>query len=383
MKLALVIEKMDPQRGGRELSTAQIAAELAGRGCEVTILCQTGEWQCEGVKIIELGRRGCCRSRRQVNFLADLARAIDEGDYDVVHATLPVPGATVYQPRGGTIPAQVAASGRRWKRLGPIRVGLFERINLSRRKLARLERAVMADRDVLCLGVSSMVTREFADHYGRRENVRTIYNAVDVPPVDANQWAQWRQQRRDELGAASGDVVFITVATNYALKGVNEAIRAFGQLLHNRPQLGARLVVVGQDRFDRQQRLADFCQVGNRVTFLPRTPDIYPWYAAADACVLLSWYDPCSRTVLEATRLGIPSITTEFNGAAKILAEGAGIVVSSPADLAAVTAAMEELSDPTVRSACSEAGRHVADRLSIARHVDQLLEAYEEARKSP
>ena len=45
MKIALVIERMDPQRGGREVSTAQVAVALSRRGHEVTVLTL---WSTEG-----------------------------------------------------------------------------------------------------------------------------------------------------------------------------------------------------------------------------------------------------------------------------------------------------------------------------------------------
>ena len=113
MNVALVIERMDCSRGGRETSTAQIAACLARRGVRVTILCQSGSWRAEGVAVCELGRRGLTRRGRLRGFVADVQREIAGGEFDIVHAMLPVPGANVYQLRGGTIPAQRAASRRR------------------------------------------------------------------------------------------------------------------------------------------------------------------------------------------------------------------------------------------------------------------------------
>lgn len=112
MKIALVIERMDASRGGRETSTSQIACELARRGEDVTILCQQGRSEPAGVTIKELGRRGLTRSRKLANFIADVEREISAGRYDIVHAMLPVPSSNVYQPRGGTIPGQLAASLR-------------------------------------------------------------------------------------------------------------------------------------------------------------------------------------------------------------------------------------------------------------------------------
>ena len=42
MRLALVIEKYDPQGGGAERSTRQIAMELVSRGHDVTVISRAG-----------------------------------------------------------------------------------------------------------------------------------------------------------------------------------------------------------------------------------------------------------------------------------------------------------------------------------------------------
>jgi len=372
VRIALLIERMDPSRGGRERSTQQIAAALARRGHEVVVLCQEGASDSPGVEVCPLGARGRLRWSRLAHYVADARRAFREADYDVVHAVLPVPGADVYQPRGGTVPAQRRANQRRrpaWLRAC---FDLAEPANRCRRRLARLERRVMADASVVCLAVSEMVAEEFRRHYGRTRGVRVIYNGVDVPDPDGPRRERWRRERRASIGAADDAAVFLTVATNPRLKGVGEAVEA----LFGAGRTGARLVVVGDERGEARRR-AEALGAGDRVHVFGRTDEVFPWYAAADAVVLLSWYDPCSRVVLEAVRWRLPAITTRFNGAAEVLAGGAGIVVDSPRETAAVRAAMDELADPARRAARADACRDVADGLSVDRHVDELLEVYQ------
>ena len=368
---------MDVTLGGRETSTAQIAEALARRGHEVTVLCQTGSYSAEGVQVRPLGRRGWFRVIRLRNFIADVQAEIADRKYDVVHAMLPVPGADVYQPRGGTVPARRAAAARRRPWLGAMLAALAEAINPRRRLTAALERAVMDDTGTLCLAVSYMVCQEVEQYYGRTDRVRVIYNAVDAPdPADPRR-QQWRSLRRQELEVGEDTVVFLTVAVNFELKGVAETIAAFARWRHGEEgSPDARLVVVGRDMPERYEQLAGMHSAGSEVVFKPPTGEVFQWYAAADACVLLSWYDPCSRVVLEAARWGIPSITTVHNGAAEVISGAGGIVVSSPRDARSVVAAMVELADRDRRRAREDACRQVADRLGIDRHVEELLEAY-------
>ncbi|MBI5724801.1 MAG: glycosyltransferase family 4 protein [Planctomycetes bacterium] len=379
MQIAIVIERMDPFRGGRETSTAQIAAELARRGQKVTVICRQGVWRCEGVELLALGRRGALRICRLKNFIEDVQKTLAGRKFDIVHSMFPLPGASICQFRGGTVPAQVLASKRKRSILGDLAVSLFEPWNFCRRKMGVLERMVAADSGTWCLAVSEMVAKELQEHYGRTQNVRVVYNAVDMPPHDSPERADHRQRLRFNLGTGPNDPVFLTVATNFELKGVAEAIEAFAEWYHSHNgQINGKLVVVGRDRPEGYERHAGLREIGSQVVFIGHSDHIMQWYAAADAFILLSWYDPCSRVVLEATRWGIPSITTAYNGAAEILAEGGGVVVESPKNRKQVVAAMDSLADAKSRAERSAACLKISPRLSIERHVDELLGIYEE-----
>jgi UDP-glucose:(heptosyl)LPS alpha-1,3-glucosyltransferase len=378
MRIALVIERMDTARGGRETSTAQIASGLAARGHDVTVLCERGRLDHPSVKVRELGADGITRAARLRSLMARVAACAPE--YDIVHATMPVPGANVYQPRGGTVPAQQAASVRR--RRGPAGKALAAiggRLHLRRRSAARAERQVMADQHVMCLAVSEMVRREFETCYGRRHNVRTIFNAVQTPPPDTPQRQDWRQRVRYDCGMSQSDRAFLCVATNFELKGVSELIYAFSRWIHSGNAGGNdRLIIVGREEPAGYVRQAQMRDVGDRVVFVGPTSEVFRYYAAADVLVLLSWYDPCSRAVLEAACWGIPSITTAYNGAAEAIG-GAGIVAPSPRHTREIVSAMTQLADPSRRRQAADACLALAPRFSMERHVADLEEAYADA----
>ncbi len=383
MKIALAIERMHVLRGGREASTAQIAAELAHRGHDVTVLCGEGDWSHSGVQLRTVGDAGLpLRVQRLNSFVSAVARVAEQDSFDVLHTMLPVPGANVYQPRGGTVPAQREASFRRRGRLGRLLRRVVEPLNINRGRMGALERRVVSDGSVRLLAVSEMVAEEFRRHYGRDEGVRTIYNAVEVPDPTDHHRAEWREAVRKKLNVDESAVVFLTIANNPALKGVAEAITAFARWFRSeKTGPDARLVVVGREKPELYVSWAERRNVTGRVVFVPPTDNIFPWYAGADVCVLLSWYDPCSRVVLEATRWGIPSITTVYNGAAEVLSAGGGVVVGSPSETDDVVRAMADLADVESRRRHGEACRRVADELSISRHVDELLEVYAELRR--
>ena len=381
MNVALVLERMDPSLGGRESYTAQVAASLAARGLGVTVICQTARWTCPGVRIVELGSHGLMRHARLSRFVSDARREIERGQVDIVHAMFPLGGADIYQPHGGTAPAQYRANLRRRRGLRRMATWAFRELNFRRCLNARLERDIADDTGVCCLCVSPMVAREFEQHYRRTENVRVIFNGVEVPACDEATRLQWRRQRRDELGIGPDDPVFLAVATNLELKGVPQAIEAFARCLVQPECRNGQLVVVGSKRREaiaRCERLADRCGVTDRVHLFGPTPDIFQWYAAADALVQLSWYDSCGLTILEAMRWSIPALSTAQAGASSLLEKGAGITVDWPDDIESVTAAMAQLADPARRQEYADVCDQLAGDLTMARHVDQLVELYEE-----
>ncbi|MCP4378272.1 MAG: glycosyltransferase family 4 protein, partial [bacterium] len=313
MKVALIIERMDLQRGGRETSTAQTAAELARCGCDVTIICQSGSWQGQGVNVLPIGARGTSRTSRLRNFASDVTRAIEGKGFDIVHTTLPIPRANVYQPRGGTVRGQLAASLRRRSTMGRLLRKVTEPFNAYRRQMARFERDLLSDGGAICLCVSQMVKDECLNYYGIKDRVEVVYNCADTPSAEFRDAD--RKRVRGQIGAAADGPVFLTVATNFELKGVAQAIEAFAQWRSESGCDASRLVVVGRQSPDRCMKLAVALGLGDAIVFIPPTENVFQWYAAADAVILLSWYDPCSRVVLEAAGWGIPSITTRFNGA--------------------------------------------------------------------
>lgn len=379
MRIALILEHMDPSRGGREVYTDWVAAALAARGHDVTVICMSASWGREGVAVRELGRRGRVPSRYLRNFMSDVRAEIGSGRYDVTHAMLPVEGVDVYQPHAGTMPQRREAS-LRWRRgVFWLSAAITGRMNLYRRLLAGVERRVVADRRTVCLCVSGMVADQFRRFFGRTEGVRVAFNGVQVPAAGGEQRCAWRRRRREEIGAGASDVVVLCVASNLRLKGVPEAAAAFGLWQGQAGRGGGdRFVSVGLRTTRRERRRVVRWMDARQAVLVGPTADVFSWYAAADVCVLLSWYDSCSLTVLEALRWGVPAITTSYNGAAEVLSDGAGVVVATPADVQAAAEAMALLAEPARRREASRACRAKAEWLSVDRHVDDLLAVYAE-----
>jgi UDP-glucose:(heptosyl)LPS alpha-1,3-glucosyltransferase len=101
--------------------------------------------------------------------------------------------------------------------------------------------------------------------------------------------------------------------------------------------------------------------------WLGARPDVERWYAAADALVIPTLYEPFGNVHLEALASGLPVVTTTAAGGAEAVGTEGGVVVP-PGDAAAVTAALARLraGDP---QALASAARAAAEPFTFERQV--------------
>src|SRR5580765_7089308 len=88
LKVALVILHADPARGGAERYTVDLAAALAKRRHQVTLLASDFAGPIEGVNEVALPAKGATRSSGYRRFLRELDDHISTRRFDVVHAML-------------------------------------------------------------------------------------------------------------------------------------------------------------------------------------------------------------------------------------------------------------------------------------------------------
>jgi UDP-glucose:(heptosyl)LPS alpha-1,3-glucosyltransferase len=120
--------------------------------------------------------------------------------------------------------------------------------------------------------------------------------------------------------------------------------------------------------------------VPGRVTRIALSDNIIAQYREADFFVLPTKHDPCSLVVLEALAMGLPVISTVFNGATEIMKDGVhGFVLEDPEDVSALADAMRKMLDPQLRARMRQACLELRPRLSYEHHVDELLGIYERA----
>lgn len=375
MRIGLVIENLDPRRGGAEQWTTQFAAWLARSGHEVHVVA--GSFSPEVAKLGIVAHRLPATGSR-IEFAQAAERRLDELRLDVTHDMGYGWHCDVFQPHGGSR----AAANEQNLLLAPRCLRAVKRQAarcLPRyREFHRLAMAQYMADDRVFIALSKMVARDFERHHGvHRETIRLVYNGVDIERYSPEHQRRYRAVVRDELGVADHEMLLLIVAHNFRLKGVPTLLASVANLIRaGRP---VRLAVVGGKRQPAFARLATRLGVARATTFVGSVDDAVPYYAAADVYVQPTFYDPCSLVVLEALASGLPVVTSRYNGAGELITPGVeGWIVNDPADADELTQCLLPLLEPAIRARMALAARRLALEHSFDRNCRELLAVYEE-----
>jgi UDP-glucose:(heptosyl)LPS alpha-1,3-glucosyltransferase len=119
--------------------------------------------------------------------------------------------------------------------------------------------------------------------------------------------------------------------------------------------------------------------IDSRVNMVGHASNPAPFYAAADAFALPTFFDPFANATLEAMAAGLPVVTSGQNGAAEILHSGVdGLVVDGPDDVTGLVEALSSLADPATRRAMGEHARQTALKYPWEQPLERTLGIYRE-----
>jgi glycosyltransferase involved in cell wall biosynthesis len=173
--------------------------------------------------------------------------------------------------------------------------------------------------------------------------------------------------------------VLVFAANNFRLKGLRDLLIGMSLCQRTAPNRRIVLVVAGSANQRRYLALARRCKIENNVYFHGYTDNIQSLLAVCDAAVLPSYYDPCSRFILEALAMNIPVLTTRYNGASEYyIHHRHGVILERPDDILPFADGLAFLSSPENRQAAAQAIKEdqLVEKLSIKHHCRKIAEMY-------
>lgn len=382
MKIAILTERADVTLGGAERSVRDLSGELKRRGLDVTVLAATGDSDSDNLHIL------CPNQKFKRTPLAVFEEALTNHlrshHYDLIHSTLPILSADVYQPRGGSYRQTLIQTIRSYPNpLSRLFKRTFHSLNQRRTEYLKAEENLLrTNPKVIVAALSEYVKGHFVRHYRLPEDrIAVIPNGVSLPQqATAETLTALRNRILDRTGPGHNPdaIIFLFAANNFRLKGLRELILALSKTARI-TLTPLNLAVAGKGNQAPWRNLAWLKGIDQRVVFIGPLPDLAAALEACDAAVLPTWYDPSSRFILEALALGKPVITTAFNGAAEFIQHGRhGFVIDRPGNIEALTDALIGLSSRETLEQRTRAitEDNLREKVSIARHAEQLISLY-------
>ncbi|MHC5018943.1 MAG: glycosyltransferase family 4 protein, partial [Planctomycetota bacterium] len=304
LRVAVVLAKFEPARGGTERYASELVRRLRARGHDVIVVAETADEDAlHGAPLWKVECNYVAKAQRVWHF-AQKAHAMTKEGFDIVHGLQKSIGHTVFQPHTGSHRASL--EGKRNSKRGLARAfhGVGKLLSWKQWVFAKIERLQYAQNPApVYLAISPLVRKQMHEMHGLRpDQIRVLPNPVDgerFTPADD----EAKAAARAALGIApsEGQRVGLWVGKERRLKGLPALLQAWATV----PDL---LLVAGPEPMTPPAAARD------RVKFLGPVKDVTQAYAAADALLLPTFYDPAPLVVLEALASRLPVLTTEACG---------------------------------------------------------------------
>lgn len=371
MRLAFLLYKYFPY-GGMQRDFRRFVEEICKRGhqCRVYYI----SWQGDPLPHVDLRQvpvRALSNHRRNELYLDWVQQDLAADPVDGVIGFNKMPGLDAYYAADSCY-LDKALQER----------GVLYRKSARFRHFADYEQAVFgAGSTTEILLISDTERAKFERHYqtpvSRMHMLPPGISQDRRRPEDAN---RQRRAKRQELGIAEGDFTLLFVGSGFIKKGLDRAIRTVARIRDEQPSVTARLLVVGQDKQRRFQRLAKSLKLENSVEFLGGRDDVPALLLAADVLVHPALDEAAGIVLLEALVAGLPIVVTDVCGYAHhIKASRGGLVLPSPFEQEHLDRAVMRMLDGVYRADCRESAllySRLTDLYSMHETGAELIEGF-------
>jgi len=386
LRIALIVDRFDPKRGGAESYTGFLAKVLARRGHQVHVFARTWAEVDERIQFHHLPLISYPRWGKTISLAISARRVLRSRDFDVVQGSGRVPFVDVYRSGGGVEPASVIQDIRSRERgLDRMATALRKTLTLKVVINILMERAAYGPSDhPKVVANSQKVEKDILRFYKRMDpsKIRVIHNGVDIERFRPRNRGCLGQEVRRAIGLAKDTVTILFMAHNFRLKGLHCLMRSLRNLGEDTGKWV--LLVAGRGKKAPFERLAKKCGIGDRTHFLDQVGNPEAILAACDMLVHPTFYDPFSNVSLEAMASGVPVITTSHNGAAEIIQCGvSGYVIPDPWSVDLLGQRIVALMSSQERERMGYEARRIAEKFSWDRHLFEMETLYEQILEGP
>ncbi len=190
-----------------------------------------------------------------------------------------------------------------------------------------------------------------------RDKMVVIPSGVDTDRFQPLPPAQFKAR----LGLPEERLIVGVVTRMRVRKGVEEFIRAIGEVRETRPEVHG--VIVGEVSLDETlQQLVHSLHLESHMTLLGRRSDMPEVFSAFDVFVLSSHDEGMSNAILEAMAVEKPVVATDVGGTGEVVRHGHSGLLVPPKDPHALALAISEvLAQPARAREMGRLGRRIVE----------------------
>ena len=219
---------------------------------------------------------------------------------------------------------------------------------------------------------SEFIKRNILSEYRnvQPDDIRVIYNGVDLKRFHPENKVKYRNAVRKELGINATDKLLLFIGTGFERKGLRYAIES----LHYLPE-NAYLAVIGKGRVKSYNKIAEKISVSNRVRFIGPVEDAERYYAASDLLVAPTLYEPMANVILEALATGIPVVTTRDCGNSEVVTAGEnGWLIDDPTDGKEIARMVIESINRAGDHKVESSARNKASQFTFEKTINEIMD---------
>ncbi len=377
MKIALIIYKYLPLKGGGEGYLANLANQLAKRDHEIHVYAHTWESNNEKIHFHTIPAIRFPKVLKDISFVVNSYNVMAKNDYDIVQVVGRALGMNVFNPHCGVEKAwlkqdSLTISNHFFRFLKNIRTFFC----IRERFLVWLEHKQYSSKRLSrIIAISDMMKNDIIRHHNvDPQKITVVYNGVDLQRFNPTNKIKYRNSIRKKLSLGN-DFVILYVSNNFRLKGLSVLIKAMGEFKKSHNNF--KVLIIGRSRDSAYRKLGITMNCQKNLIFLGHVDGIEKYYAASDICVHPTFYDTYSLVVIEAMASGLPVITTSFAGASGIIDNGKdGFVISDPSDYLALSEKTKLLFNDDFREKASIAARKKAEKYPAENNCDEIIKVY-------
>jgi len=334
MKLAFVLYKYFPY-GGLQRDMLRIAMACLEDGQTVRVYTMAWEGDVpEGIDVVRIEGRGMSSHARNRAFSRELRSRLRRDPPDLVVGFNKMPDLDVYYAADGCLREKLFTERGRLSRLAP-----------RYRHFLNYERAVFAPGSATeILMISPRQKAIFRRLYDTPESrIHMLPPGIARDRMAGPDAAELRTSFRTEFAFGDDEHVILCIGSGFKTKGLDRSLRALAAL--GEPLRGrARLIAIGEDNPAAYVAQARQLGISGQFQILRGRDDIPRILQGGDLLLHPAYYENTGTVLLEAIVAGLPVLTTDTCGYAfHVHKSGAGRVLDSPFDQAALDAALADM----------------------------------------